>query len=266
MDKMIVTVFDTENQAYEGGRALKAMHDEGSIVLYAMAVITKDSNGKVAVKQAADQGPMGTVLGMATGGLIGLLGGPAGVALGAAAGTLGGSLVDLANVGVGADFLDEVSQYLGPGRAAVVAEAEEQWVIPVDTRMEELGGTVFRRSRGDVLDAQIQRDIIALEAESAQLDDELKAATGKARTKLQARLDAAKQRLEAMKNQAKARAQNLKNEADAKIAWLKQRAAKAHGDMKTQLESRAAELQADYDARSSKLSQAWQLTKQALRP
>jgi hypothetical protein len=66
MDKMIVTICASEKEAYEGGRALKEMHDEGSIVLYAMAIIAKEPNGKMAVKQAADQGPGGTVLGMAT--------------------------------------------------------------------------------------------------------------------------------------------------------------------------------------------------------
>src|SRR5262249_30018638 len=157
MDKMIVTVFDSEKEAYEGARALKEMHAEGSIALYAIAVIAKEPTGKVSVKQAADQGPVGTVLGLATGSLIGLLRGPVGRAGGAAAGTLGGSLADLANVGVGADFLDEVAQSLRPGKAAVVAEVEEQWVIPVDSRMEDLGGTVFRRSRNDVVDAQVER-------------------------------------------------------------------------------------------------------------
>lgn len=265
-NKMIVAVFDSEKQAYEGGRALKGMHDEGSIALYAMAIIAKDPSGKLAIKQAADQGPVGTVLGMATGGLIGLLGGPLGAAFGAAAGTLGGSLVDLANVGVGTDFLDEVAKYLTPGKAAVVAEVEEQWVIPVDSRMEDLGGTVFRRSRRDVLDAQIQRDITALDAEVDELNAELKDATGQAKAKLQAKIDAARQRLESLRIRAKGRAQSLKQETDAKVQWLKDRATKAHGEIKAQWEGRADELMADYDERSGKLSQAWQLTKQAIRP
>src|SRR5262249_57620859 len=81
-------------------------------------------------RQGGGRGPGGSVLGMATGGLVGLLGGPVGVAVGAAAGTSSSSLVDLANVGVGADFLDEVVQSLRPGKAAVVAEVEERWVTP----------------------------------------------------------------------------------------------------------------------------------------
>ena len=76
-DKMIVVVFDNEKKAYEGSKALKDLHAEGSITLYASAVIAKDADGKVTVKQAADQGPLGTAVGLVTGSLIGLLGGPA---------------------------------------------------------------------------------------------------------------------------------------------------------------------------------------------
>ncbi len=172
------------------------MHAEGNISLYAMAVIAKEPNGKVAIKQAADHGPTGTVLGLATGSLIGLLGGPVGMAVGAAAGTLGGALADLSNVGVGADFLDEVAQSLRSGKVAVVAEVEEQWVIPVDSRMEDVGGTVYRRWQSDVVDAQFERDIAALNAELDRLEAELRDATGQAKAKLQAKVDAAKQRLE----------------------------------------------------------------------
>ena len=265
MDKMIVAVFDSEKEAYEGTRALQEMHAEGNISLYAMAVIAKEPDGKVAVKKAVDQGPVGTALGLATGSLIGLLGGPVGMAVGAAAGTLGGSLADLRNVGVGVDFLEEVAQSLRPGKAAVVAEVEERWVIPVDSRMEDLGGTVYRRSRSDVVDAQIERDVAVLNAEVDQLEAELRDATGQAKAKLQAKVDAAKQRLESAKNQARSRAESFKKEADAKIQLLKEQATKAQGDMKARLEKRAAEVKADYDARSSKLSQAWTLTKEALK-
>ena len=73
---------------------------------------------------------------------------------------------DLANLGVGEDFLTEVAEYLQPGKAAVVAEVWEEWTVPVDTRMEALGGVVFRRSRNEVLDIVIERDVEALKCRS----------------------------------------------------------------------------------------------------
>jgi hypothetical protein len=96
-------------------------------------------------------------------------------------------LYDLANLGIGEDFLYEVGGYLLPGRAAVVAEMWEEWTLPVDTRMEALGGIVFRRMRGEILDAQIERDVAALDAELAELEAESDQATEEAKARLQAR-------------------------------------------------------------------------------
>lgn len=90
MDKMLVVVFDSESQAYEGSKALQELQNEGSINLYAKAVIVRDTSGKVEVKQEGDMGPVGTAVGLLTGGLIGLIGGPIGIAIGASVGMSGG--------------------------------------------------------------------------------------------------------------------------------------------------------------------------------
>ena len=169
--RIIVVIFDNEKKAYEGSKALKDLHAEGSITLYASAVIAKDDGGKVTVKQTTDQGPLGTGVGLITGSLIGLLGGPVSVPLGAEDVTFVGLLYDLAKVGVGEDFLGEVGQHLQPGKVAVVAEMWEEWVMPVDTHMEAAGGVVFRRARADILDSEIVREAAALKAEI----DDLKA-------------------------------------------------------------------------------------------
>ena len=64
MNKMLVAVFDTEPAAFEGLQALKDLHRDGDITLYATAVLVKDFSGAVNVKQSADQGPLGTAVGM----------------------------------------------------------------------------------------------------------------------------------------------------------------------------------------------------------
>jgi uncharacterized membrane protein len=263
-DKMIVVIFDNEKKAYEGAKALKDLHAEGSITLYASAVIAKDASGMVIVKQAADQGPQGTGVGLITGSLIGLLGGPVGLALGAGAGTFGGMLYDFAKVGVGEDFIDEVAQNLQPGKVAVVAEVWEEWVMPVDARMEAVGGAVFRRAREEVVDSQNERDAAALEAEVADLKAEHARAHGEAKAKLQAKISAANAKLQATQERTKAAAEAKKQEMDAKIKSLKEQVAKAQGAAKAKLEARIAWIQADNKRRANKLHQAWELTKEAL--
>jgi uncharacterized membrane protein len=240
------------------------LHAEGSITLYASAVIAKDADGKVTVKQEADRGPLGTGVGLLTGSLIGLLGGPAGVALGASAGTFGGMMYDFAKVGVGEDYLDEVEKHLQPGKVAVVAEVGEDWVMPVDTSMEAAGGVVFRRARREVLDSQIKRDAAALKAEVADLKAEHARAHQEKKAKLQAKISSAKAKLQATQDRAKAAAEATKQEMDAKIKALKEQLAKAQGDAKAKLEARLAKIESEYKRRANKLQEAWELTKEAL--
>ena len=71
MDKLIVTVFANEKDAYKGSKALQELHDEGSIGLYARAVITKHADGGVDLQDADDYGPMGSAVGMLVGSIVG---------------------------------------------------------------------------------------------------------------------------------------------------------------------------------------------------
>jgi uncharacterized membrane protein len=264
MDKMIVVTFDNERKAYEGSMALTELADEGEIELYALAVIAKDTSGQVSVVQAADEGPLGTAVGLATGSLLGLLGGPVGVVLGASAGMFGGMMSDLAYVGVGEDFLSEAGQSLQPGKAAVVAEIWEDWVTPLDSRMEAAGGIVFRRSRTGFIDAQIERDAAAFKTEVTNLKAEVARSTGEAKTKLQAQIAAVNAKLQATQEQAKKALETANQEREAKIKSLKEQIAKSQGEAKAKREARQAQIEAEYKQRTDKLKQAWELTKEAL--
>ena len=264
MDKMLVVVFDSELKAYEGSKALQDLQNEGSINLYAKAVIARDADGKVTVKEQGDMGPVGTAVGLLTGSLIGLLGGPVGLAIGAYAGTVGGMFYDLGQLTVGADYLAEVEQSLLPGKAAVVAEVWDEWTTPVDARMETLGGVVIRRSRGDVVDAQVERDIAALNADLAELEAERDQATGEAKANLQKKIDAAQTKLHATQKAIEAKIEASQKETEAKIKSLQGQAVKESGERKAKRETRIAELKADQKRRSELLKKAWELTKEAV--
>jgi len=264
MDKMLVAVFENESKAYEGSRILKQLDAEGSIAIYATAVVAKDSNGQVTVKQEADQGPIGTAVGLFAGSLVGFFGGPVGLALAAGAGTIGGAMYDLAQVGVGDDFLDEVGQSLQPGKFAVVAEVWEEWVTPVDTRVEAAGGTVLRRAREEVVDARIERDTAALKAEVAGLKAEHAQATRERRARLEARIEVVKGKIRATQDRAKAAFAAAMQESEAKIKALEAKLSKAGGDAKARLEARIDQARAEQKRHNEKLHQAWDHAKQAM--
>ena len=263
MDNMLVVVFDSERQAYEGSRALKDLHAEGTITLYAETVIAKDPDGKASVKQSETQGPLGTAVGMLTGSLIGALGGPIGMAAGASLGTLGGATFDYATTIVGTDFLEEATSHVAPGKAAVVAEVGEEWTLPLDTRMEAIGGTVLRRTRIDVMDAQISRDVEAMDAGLAALDAEYDKAAAEDKAKLESKIATAKAKIQQTRDRARASVEATHREAQAKLAAVREQAAHAHAQRTQELEKREKEVEATYKERTAKLEQAGALRQQA---
>src|SRR5262245_23993692 len=147
MERLLSVVFNDEAKAYEGLRALNQLSDEGSLTAYAAQVIQKDASGKISTKQTEGNFPLQTAKGLWLGSLIGLLGGPVGLGIGAAVGSSAGALGDLNIAGLNADYVNEVAKALTPGKVAVVADVDEEWVTPVDTRMEALGGVVLRTAR-----------------------------------------------------------------------------------------------------------------------
>jgi uncharacterized membrane protein len=206
------------------------LDNEGSISVYAYAVLAKHADGTASVKQGDDSGPLGTLVGTSLGSLIGLLGGPVGLAVGAAAGLATGAAADLNNARIGDDFIDDVSKMLLPNRVAVVAEIEEDWITPVDTRMESIGGTVFRRALSDVKKTVDNEEVAGMKADFAQMKAEhakvhadhkakLQEKINQLDSKIQAQLQKAKDRREVSENQARAKAEILK--AKAQVAKAK---------------------------------------------
>jgi uncharacterized membrane protein/ElaB/YqjD/DUF883 family membrane-anchored ribosome-binding protein len=247
MDRMLVVVFDNESKAYEGSRALQQLDGDGSIAVYATRVVAKNPDGTTAVKQGTDSGPLGTLTGTAVGSLVGLLGGPVGVAVGAAGGSLIGAMADLDNVRVGSDFLADVAEALTPGKVAVVAEVDEEWTTPVDTRMEALGGVVLRRSLWEVEDTQDERDIASIKADIAQLKTEHAEANAERKATLQTLIGTLNAKLQEKLDKSKARLEAIRGEADAKLEALKAKAAQSKHDVKAKQEQRMATVKKHYN-------------------
>ena len=101
-------------------------------------MIAKDKSGKIEVKQAGDSGPVGAAVGLLTGSSIGISAVPSELAVGASVGGLTGLLFDVSRSGVDVTFLDDVSRNLTAGKFAVLAEIDETWTTPVDTRLQRV--------------------------------------------------------------------------------------------------------------------------------
>lgn len=266
MRKFIVAVFPNEAAAYDGTRAFQDLDNEGSITLYGITVLARDAQGKLTTKKAADQGPLGFAVGTLAGGLIGLIGGPVGAAIGMGSGAVIGSVGDMYTLGVSSDFVQTAAEAIMPGKAAVIADVDEEWVTPLDTRMEVLGAIVVREGRAEVEDNFYTRDVESLKAEVAELKAEYAQAKEENKARLKARIDAAQARLQSAKERAQAWLQLQKEETEARAQAIHVQAVKARDERKAMLEQRIHTVRENHKRRSEKLSQAWELTKEAFRP
>lgn len=151
MSNLAVIVFDDETRAYRASHALRELVREKKLARYADAIVSKTADGKQMVCRRLHTGNAGTWMTLLTGGLVGLLRGPIGVAFGAGTGFLVGALLDLiARAGIRKEFLAAASLHLPPGGAALVTEIDEGPQSSLDTRMQALGGEVWRRSETQV--------------------------------------------------------------------------------------------------------------------
>lgn len=262
MEKMLVVIVDSETKAYEASRALKQLDEEGNITIYSEAVIEKSAKGAISEKHHEFEFPVRSVAGTAIGAFVGLLGaGPLGMiggtAVGAVAGGLAGSLGDFYRAGVGADFFDEVCSALKPGKFAVIADINEEWVTPVDTQMEALGATVMRTGKNSFEAEQRAKETAELRAEIEHLKAELAHTHADRKAKLQGQIDKLEARLQAQQDQAHQRLEQMKTETDAKVRALHAKAKKARADVKARLDAQAEHLRDDYKASDAKLRHAF---------
>jgi len=266
MNELLVAVFDTEDAAAKGLQTLKDLHQEGGVSLFAWALITKDRDGSISLRQQSAEAPLGTAVGLLMGGIMGILGGPAGSAVGASVGGYVGLLADWARHGIDFKFLDDVGKTLDRGKAAVLAEIEEGWSSLLEPRLRERGGTVFRRFKTDVVDDQLLQQSMGLQQALESLEDELDKATTANKEELKDNARNVKRQLDAIRDQAKTAIDLKRAETDLKVKALLRQAETAGAEAKGQIRRRISDAQLDFERRSKKLNEAWTLVRQAIDP
>ena len=227
MQRMLVVVFEDESKAHEGAKALRQLDLDNHITVYRHAIVVKNPDCTVTVREIDDRGPFGLLVGTALGALLGALGGLAGIGIGGTVGLVAGGAVDLRNGWVAEDFVDDVAKALLPNRAAVVAEIEEDTTAPVDAQMEAIGGTVFRRALSEVRHTIHGEHIAAMQADLAQMKTEHAQARAERKVKLQEKINQLDSKLQAELQKAKERLEAAQREARAKVELLQTKAAAA---------------------------------------
>jgi uncharacterized membrane protein len=252
MEKLIVIVFGNQAKAFAGFEALRQLDLDGEISLCEARLVSKEPDGSMRNIDNSDALALPVVGGTsAVGVVIGLLGGPVGALIGGVTGGLIAAIGDAVHAGVTDEFVNDVNTAMTPGKFAVVADILEDWETPLDIRMEEIGGVVFRRPRVEVKHMHHDHDVAAHRAEMEQLKAERAQARADRQAKIDARIDALRKKLEAALERDRQQMVSREKERDAKIKALKAKADQLQGENRRRLEARMAEVRRDYEQRAA---------------
>lgn len=155
MSDLIAIAYDDEYKAEEVRLTLIKLQKEHLIELEDAAVVVKNAEGKVKLKQAVDLTSAGAVSGGFWGLLIGtlFLSPVLGAAVGAAAGAASGALSD---IGVDDKFMKTLGETLKPGSSALFVLVRKVTPDKVLDEVAPYGGTVLRTSLSKDEEAQLQ--------------------------------------------------------------------------------------------------------------
>ncbi|SDN22302.1 Uncharacterized membrane protein [Halogranum gelatinilyticum] len=161
MTSLVVLAFKTIDGAEQAREKLYELQKQQLITLEDAAVVRRDENGKVKVKQAHSLVGAGALGGAFWGMLIGLLFWAPwlGLLAGAASGALSGKLTD---IGVDDKFIEEVSETIEPGHSALFLMTREAQVERVRDEMTDFDFEIIQTNLSPA-DERALKDTFAAE-------------------------------------------------------------------------------------------------------
>ena len=153
--QVIVAAFDGVDGAKEAFEGLRELEKEKSIKIDNAAILQKDHDSKLHIRDTKDMtGTRGVVLGGVTGAIVGVIAGPVGwVALGGAA--IGGLVAKLKDGGFDNSRLEQWGDRLQPGTSALIAVVDHIWVRDVEAALKESARDVMTMEISDEIAAQL---------------------------------------------------------------------------------------------------------------
>lgn len=144
---VLVLSFAEESKAYQALSELKAAAAQQRVQLQSAAVVQRDAQGILSVKDGASDGSISStpLTGSLIGALVGLFMGPLGMLLGTASGALIGGAVAMDKAHDRLSVLDQLMQAIPAGSTALIATVDELAVEVVNSLAANLGGSVLRR-------------------------------------------------------------------------------------------------------------------------
>lgn len=158
MSYLVAITFEDPDEAVKVRKTLSSIEHTGHLSLDDSAIVVKDEDGKVHLKNEVDRG---VKIGAVGGSLLGLLLASVffpigGIVLGA----LGGALVGkLADTGVSQKFVKEVSDEMQPGSSAIFFIVRGDDPNPTVAALREYKGTVLQTSLPEEAEQTLRRHL-----------------------------------------------------------------------------------------------------------
>ena len=158
MSYLVAIAFDDPEEAGKVRHTLRSIQDTGHLSLNDSAVVVKDEDGKIHLKDEVDRGvKVGAVGGSVLGLLLASVFFPiAGLVVGALGGALVGKLM---NTGVSKSFIQEVTDELQPGSSAIFFIVRGDDPNPTVAALREYDGKILQTTLPDEAEDTLRRHL-----------------------------------------------------------------------------------------------------------
>ncbi len=155
--EMIAAIYADEDRANVILDMLDQMHRATTINLSDAALVSKDAEGKLQIKETREvTGKKGAKRGAIAAGVFGLIFPPSLIASAIAGGAVGAAWGKLRDSGIKSSSIKELGEKLEPGKAAVVALVDDASVEPTERAMQGYDGELVKHSFSATESADIE--------------------------------------------------------------------------------------------------------------
>jgi uncharacterized membrane protein len=163
-----VWVYGNEPQADQALEKVHELAKQYKLEIFNATVLKKDKKGEVHIhEQKKMPSKRKITVGVALGGLAGLLIGPVALVAGAIAGGVAGKKsARKVEVGFSQDKLRKLDQSLAPGGSALLLVAEHRWFNTLELGLADTGGQLIHERLADVTYDELVEKLSAAQKES----------------------------------------------------------------------------------------------------
>jgi uncharacterized membrane protein len=158
---LIAIKFDEPLYAQEMLLAFARLVKRGSVEMEDAAIVTKEDDGKIRLRQTRDVMPaQGAASGGWVGALVGIIGGPVGMLAGGALGAAAGGLfAKLRDVGIDDDQMREMGDRLAKGDAALFVLMGSYDVTSVVLELRRFPGVLFHSNADGAIEERFREEL-----------------------------------------------------------------------------------------------------------